>query len=119
MVDALKEKLTGWPGQSNRGRCFDHIVNLCARSVLSPFDVEKKQAGGVMDDAERALQELMDDVEDGMELGDDDDDDVDGLINERAALDEVDREQLDEDVYPMKLLLAKVSADISNEGAPG
>lgn len=110
LVDALVAKIPSWPGQANRGRCFDHIVNLCARSVLSPFDVEKKKAGAIMDEAEQALQELINDGEGADEvLEDGDDDDVDGEVDERADLDDVDRAQLDEDVYPVKLLLAKVS----------
>ncbi|TFK82773.1 hypothetical protein K466DRAFT_439138, partial [Polyporus arcularius HHB13444] len=44
MVDELAKRLDGFGGASHRGRCFDHVVNLCAKAVLRPFDVSKKKA---------------------------------------------------------------------------
>ncbi|TFK78991.1 hypothetical protein K466DRAFT_469637, partial [Polyporus arcularius HHB13444] len=38
MIDELTKLLPDFAGQDNRARCFDHIVNLCAKSVLKPFD---------------------------------------------------------------------------------
>ncbi|RDX53602.1 hypothetical protein OH76DRAFT_1321458, partial [Lentinus brumalis] len=52
MIDVLAKTLPDFRGKKDRGRCFDHIVNLCAKSVLKPFDVDKKKAGDVRDDAE-------------------------------------------------------------------
>ncbi|KAH9903889.1 uncharacterized protein BXZ73DRAFT_29533, partial [Epithele typhae] len=37
MVDELYKRLDNFGGQCNRARCFDHVVNLCAQSVLRPF----------------------------------------------------------------------------------
>lgn len=117
MVAALMKLIPGWAGNSNRARCFDHVVNLCARSVLKPFDAEKKKVAGVVSDAEQALQELLEgleDDEDGVDgvdgaEADGENDDVDGFVDEGAGLDPFDREQLEDDIFPVKVLLAKVS----------
>lgn len=63
MVDALAETIEGFPGELNRGRCFDHIINLCAKSVLHAFEANKKDALAVLDDAEHTLQELLDGID--------------------------------------------------------
>ncbi|RDX39420.1 hypothetical protein OH76DRAFT_1301752, partial [Lentinus brumalis] len=52
MIDVLANTLPDFRGKKDRGRCFDHIVNLCAKSVLRPFDVDKKKADEVRDAAE-------------------------------------------------------------------
>lgn len=123
MLDVLRELLVDFPGEANRGRCFDHVVNLCAKSVLRPFDVTTKKAGVVMDDAERVLQELaegleVDDIVPGLEDNDDageDDDDLDGYVDEYGALDDLEKNDLDQDVYPVKKVLLKVSNPMKTE----
>lgn len=117
MLEVLGDLLEDFPGGANRGRCFDHIVNLCAKSVLRPFDVTPKKAGAVMDAAERVLQELAEGLEvddsvpslDGQDDGDEEDDDLDGYVDEYGALGDMEREDLDENVYPVKTVLLKVS----------
>ncbi|RPD52226.1 hypothetical protein L226DRAFT_426232, partial [Lentinus tigrinus ALCF2SS1-7] len=37
-IDVLVQKLPGFGGKFSWTRCFDHIVNLCAKSVLRPFN---------------------------------------------------------------------------------
>ncbi|RDX54384.1 hypothetical protein OH76DRAFT_1341219, partial [Lentinus brumalis] len=53
MIDTLAQKLPGFNGKYARARCFDHIVNLCAKSVLRPFDVEKGRQGKAIEAAEK------------------------------------------------------------------
>ncbi|RDX45217.1 hypothetical protein OH76DRAFT_1301612, partial [Lentinus brumalis] len=53
MMDILAQKLPEFGGKYARARCFDHIVNLCAKSVLRPFDVEKRRQGDAVQDAEK------------------------------------------------------------------
>lgn len=123
MLDVLRELLVDFPGEANRGRCFDHVVNLCAKSILQLFDVTTKKAGVVMDDAERVLQELaegleVDDIVPGLEDNDDageDDDDLDGYVDEYGALDDLEKNDLDQDVYPVKKVLLKVSNPMKTE----
>ncbi|EIW63730.1 uncharacterized protein TRAVEDRAFT_76117, partial [Trametes versicolor FP-101664 SS1] len=80
------------------------------------FDVTTKKAGVVMDNAERVLQELaegleVDDIVPGLEDNDDageDDDDLDGYVDEYGALDDLEKNDLDQDVYPVKKVLLKL-----------
>jgi hypothetical protein len=59
MVDRLEEDMPGFGGQTNRTRCFDHVVNIVARTVVRRFDVPK--AGQTNADAElSALTEGID-----------------------------------------------------------
>ena len=51
MVDELADLLEDFPGESNRTRCFTHIINLIAKSIIKPFNVPKAQANEVLDDA--------------------------------------------------------------------
>ncbi|TFK81779.1 hypothetical protein K466DRAFT_452428, partial [Polyporus arcularius HHB13444] len=38
MVEALMKLLPGFPGEVNRVRCFTHILNLVAKSLIRQFD---------------------------------------------------------------------------------
>ncbi|RDX45199.1 hypothetical protein OH76DRAFT_1302563, partial [Lentinus brumalis] len=41
MVDHMGVLLPGFEGQFHRTRCFAHIVNLVAKSLLRQFDAKK------------------------------------------------------------------------------
>lgn len=119
MVDELVDLLPNFSGQANHCRCFLHIVNLVAKTLLKQFDVPKKDAESALDDAERELLELAA----GIELeemvtvaeagaGDKDDeenDDEEGWVDEIALLSEEERAALREKVGPVRLVLVKVS----------
>jgi len=96
MIEHLSTLVDNFPGAPNQTRCFTHILNLVAKSVLRQFDVAKK-SGPVdseqLDDATRELallaQELdlgpdganndeNDDEDEGDEENDGGDDDGDG-----------------------------------------
>ena len=117
-------------------RCFLHIVNLMAKSIIKQFDIQKKREDQHLDDAEQELrdntaeQELHDlagdvDLEeqqsieamaqlqiDGKtsepEKETETDDDVEGWINEMMLLSPAEREQVEGDIQPVKLVLVKV-----------
>jgi hypothetical protein len=105
-------------------RCFLHIVNLVAKSVIRQFDVQKKRDDGHLDEAERELRTLADDVNakdqeaeeemvqcdmDGeMDVGDESDDDIEGWIDEMMLLSPSERERVEDDIRPVKLILIKV-----------
>ncbi|KAF8867747.1 hypothetical protein BD779DRAFT_1416233, partial [Infundibulicybe gibba] len=38
MIDELAKLISAFPGAANRTRCFTHILNLTAKSVLRQFD---------------------------------------------------------------------------------
>ncbi len=119
MIDSLAQRLPEFCGKYSRARCFDHIVNLCAKSVLRPFDIEKKRQGQAVKAAEKEIEALLADIDlyqGGLDLpaGVDggDDDNEDGFVDEREEMDEEEREELDDSILPVKLLLTKVWAAI-------
>ena len=61
MVDELKNLIDVFPGESNCTCCFDHIVNLIAKSVIQQFDTPKAKGNEAFDDV---LRELMVSAED-------------------------------------------------------
>lgn len=61
-AERAPSNIAGFPREANRACCFEHIVNLCAKSLLRPFEVDKK-SGFALSSAEKALQELADDLE--------------------------------------------------------
>jgi len=123
MIEELADLLKNYPGEAGRMRCFTHIINLVAKSIIRQFDIPKGKADSALDDTERELRELAEgiDLEDLRMQGereddDNEDDDLDenddGWIDEREALDVADREELDAAVRPVKLVLVKVSVDV-------
>ena len=41
MVEHLATLIEDFPGAANQTRCFTHILNLVAKSILRQFDVAK------------------------------------------------------------------------------
>ena len=107
----------------NRTRCFLHILNLVAKSLLRQFDVTpRKETDGVDDDLSPEEEELLDlaeglDKEElTMELQDDanedeeapEDDDDDGWVDELDDLSEEERDALKVHIRPVSCVLVKV-----------
>ena len=111
-------------------RCFLHIVNLVAKSIIRQFDVQKKRDDEHLDEAEQELRNLAGDVDleneqaeevmgrcqiDGeIDAGDESDDDVEGWINEMMLLSPTERERVEEDIRPVKLVLVKVRISVTS-----
>ncbi|KAF8867526.1 hypothetical protein BD779DRAFT_1464277, partial [Infundibulicybe gibba] len=110
MIDELEVKLKNFPGATNRTRCFAHIVNLIARSILRQFDLPKGQADAALEEAWASASKDIENepVEGGDEQDDDIDDDMDGWVDERAGMLKVDRDALDASAVPVRLVLVKV-----------
>jgi hypothetical protein len=117
MIDELVDLLPNFPGAANRCRCFLHVINLVAKTLLKPFDVPKKKAEDVLDDAERELLELAADLEveeaetvaaNGLGGDSEENDDVEGWVDETEALTPEEQEELRENAQPVKLVLVKV-----------
>lgn len=116
MVEELATLIEDFDGDASRTRCFLHIVNLVAKSLLKQFDVPKKKADAALDEAEKELMSLAEDLEweervtvaeNG--LGDDaSKDDVDGLVDEVQGLSEQEKKDLIESITPVRLVLVKV-----------
>jgi len=121
MIDELIDLLPNFPGSANRCCCFLHIVNLIAKSLLKQFDIPKKSADAALDDAERELinlavgidvEEMVTIAEQGAGSNGEDNDNVEGWVDETASMSAEEREELREKVQPVHLVLVKVSLRI-------
>lgn len=135
LIDELGDLDNSFAGRANQVRCFAHIINLIAKSILRQFEVTKGRTSD--DTADEKTADILADLAAGldledepvypMELSEDEDekdgageggegeesdevdvDDVDGWIDEREDLSDEEREELRESVLPLKLALAKV-----------
>ena len=115
MIDELPNRIITFPGDKNRARCFNHIIALIANGSIRQFDIPKGQADAALDQAERELDELAEgiDIEDEKTRaeweGTEDNDDNDGWVDEVAHLSVADREELEANITPVRLVLVKVS----------
>jgi hypothetical protein len=121
MIDSTAEIIDGFSGEENRVRCFNHIINLIAKSLLRLFEVSKKKRGAEaeVDEAEAALRELAGDLdlEDmemqrdafaaGGDIGVDDDDDV---VDELTMMSDEEVREFRQVVHPITKALLKVSS---------
>jgi hypothetical protein len=126
MIDHLATLVDTFPGAANQTRCFTHILNLVAKSVLQQFEAPKAKGGDVLDEATKELAALFDELDDSEddsgvsnasgETGDSDehdDDNDDGLVDERDQMSEEELTRLDESVKPIRVVLTKVSNSIT------
>ena len=123
MIDKLAKLLENFPGPSNRTRCFLHIINLVAKTLLGKFDLPKKAAEDALDDVEKELLDLAEGLDSeplasetsASELGDEENepqnDSMEGWVDEMQKLSEDERVELMDKIRPIKLVLVKVSND--------
>ena len=103
----------------NRARCFTHVLNLIAKSLLKQFDVALNPEMDGLNKEERELLDLAEDLEaeeltmaqETDEEGDeiDEDDDLEDWVDEVAALMPEEQCKLQENIRPVKTVLVKVS----------
>jgi hypothetical protein len=117
MVKHLATLVKNFPGAANQTRCFTHILNLVAKSILRQFDMAKRMADDPPDlnEAFDALALLAEELEDsGIPTDNDDDDgdggdnDNDGLGDERGGMSEEEVAELEKSLTPVRLMLTKV-----------
>ena len=124
MIDHLATLVDTFPGAANQTRCFTHILNLIAKSVLCQFEAPKVKGDDVLDDAAKELAAIFDELEDdddddgasktnsaGDDSGESDeheDNDDDGLVDKRGGMLEEELASLEESVKPIRLVLTKV-----------
>lgn len=115
MIAELADIVEEFPGAENQTRCFLHILNLVVKSIIRQFDLPKKLADDLLDEAQDELYNLgrnLDEEElisqrDGMM--DDEDDSDEGWVDEREEMSAAERKELDESVRPLRLMLTKVT----------
>ena len=117
MIRQLTVHIDKFEGQECQTRCFAHILNLIAKSIIQQFDIPKAQANKVFDKATTALIVLAGDIdmeEQKMGVGRDDGNDNDNSENVESWVDkQVDMtvEQLaalNKSVQLVRLMLVKV-----------
>lgn len=132
MVEELSHRLPSFDGEASRVRCFAHIINLVAKSVISQFDTPKKKeqsgnrgsrdaAGGENDsDLQKLMAEItdlagdheedeLDELDEVLpEDGDRDRSASDGWIDERRSMLSEELKALERDVLPARRMLVKV-----------
>jgi hypothetical protein len=122
MIKHLSTVIENFPGAANQTRCFTHILNLIAKSILRQFDTCKKAIDSDpidLNDATRSLAVLALELEDSPaelddnseEEGEDDvsEDDEEGLGDEDGGMSEDEVAELEENIVPIRLMLTKVS----------
>jgi len=125
MIEHLATLVENFPGAANQTRCFAHILNLVAKSILRQFDMAKRTVDNPMDDpmdfndATTALAALAQELEDPAkdddadeeeaddEMDSDDNDDEPG--DERDGMSEAEVDELEKSLIPIRLMLTKVS----------
>ena len=123
MVESLADRLDNFPGAASQTRCFLHILNLTAKSVIRQFEVPKKKKS--KEDSQdndddnftevmEALQALSVEIEDD-EPSDDvasdkdgEEDNDEGLEDERQGMTEEEIDELEAELLPARRMLTKV-----------
>jgi hypothetical protein len=122
MIDALGDILEHFPGQPNQTRCFLHILNLVAKTIIKQFDVPKKTGQGTDDIDFSVLEALADGIdleEHATQLADEEIemDNEEGWIDEASLLSDEERDRLDTDILPIRRVIVKVSPNpVSRRG---
>ena len=120
MIRELARLVPTFEGEVSHTHCFLHVINLVSKSLIHQFDTHGSQTD--VDDE----QELMDepDVEDlpSNATAADESDDVnedaatdndDGFVDEVEKMDEAEKELHTCTIKPVKVVLVKVSAPLS------
>jgi hypothetical protein len=115
MIEELSEMIANFPGKPNQTRCFAHVLNLIAKTIIKQFDAPTKARKGSSrpESDEEVLEKLvegmdMEEFETRLNAVEDKDDDMDGWIDEAELLEEDEQEKLNADVLPIRLVIAKV-----------
>ena len=119
MVSEMEKLLTEFL-EVKRTHCFAHILNLIAKSLLKQFDMKQKTEEDLTND-KRKLLDLTGNIEEeenttAMEndTGDEDTadkDDMDGWVNEMDHLTAAEKQDLEESIKPVRVVLVKVKVN--------
>lgn len=138
MVEELREKLSpSFGGEAARIRCFAHVINLVAQTVITQFDLPSNRRGGREGDAvetgldailaggdrkvEAMLTEIRGLADDLLiEMRDEQEEvppeervqDGSGLIDVRWTMSEEELKELTLDVMPARRMIVKVSGSL-------
>jgi len=116
MAEHMGELVVHFGGKAGRVRCVLHITNFVEKSLMKSFDIPKKGSWESTEgEMERACKwatddELGEDIHTMGEqrIGDTEDDNAEGWINEMELLSDDEQAKLEEDVCPLQRVLFKV-----------
>jgi hypothetical protein len=123
--DTQGETLAGMPNLfdlENRVRCFNHTLQLSAKTLLRPFNVGlgKTTEGGHINDVDDLLDEELDNTDDNDDDNDNDDlpdvpdvDNIDDGIDELTELSADEREEILADTAAVRQTVTKVCVSCS------
>jgi hypothetical protein len=104
MIQYLGCALEEFPGPENQTRCFAHTVNLIAKSILKPFEVQKMKDIQEFNDV---VQGLADTSEEENAKEEDEEEDEDDEDEDEEGEDEGE-DEFDTSLEPIKSMLLKV-----------
>ena len=121
LTTELADLVAHFGGPTSRTRCFLHVINLVAKSLIKQFDLPK--AKGVSTDADSPLdldmaRDLSSEDEATIAANGDGDPDAEDVDNEDGLVDEIDqltaheRAVLETNIRPIILTLVKVSLSL-------
>lgn len=112
MAEHMGEMATHCSSPASQVRCVLHITNLVAKSFIKLFDTLKNgHLWSPEGDLETESDEQSKDVHRmGMQsIGDIEEDNIKGWVDEVALLTHAKHAQLDEDIHPLWMILIKIS----------
>jgi hypothetical protein len=116
MIRELAELVPGFEGEVSHTRCFLHVINLVAKSLIHQFDTHGSQTD--IDDEQQEHTDEPEVPEDSpseaaaTDESDDEDaatDNDDGFVDEVEKMDEDEKELHECLIIPVKVVLVKVS----------
>jgi hypothetical protein len=125
MIEELASLIDNFPGKANHTRCFLHILNLVAKSIIKLFDSPVNENGdNGVSDSEHMLAKLargieLEELETRLNTNRNNtgkDDDEAGLHNEAVLLTKNEQAMFTESIAPVRLVIAKVSSFFKTEG---
>jgi hypothetical protein len=129
LIAHLPTLVPSFAGEASQIRCFNHVLNLVARTITRQFDVPRAKADAALAVAEQALLDLaagidieeeeaqhivIDDGEEGDEdvddgdVADDSTGEADGWQDEQELLTEEELAEHNINVLPVRVVLVKV-----------
>ena len=129
MVDELHRKIPAF-NKVNRTRCFLHVLNLVAKSLLKQFELPTKKAEDLSDEEKAALGDLVElasglaeeegiaQLEAEQDINSDDvpdEDEIEDWVDEIEDLTDAEKVKLQEEVKPIIRVLVKASNLAQNE----
>ena len=119
MISELSYLIESFPGETNRARCFLHVANLTAKQLMKPFESGRRKRSSEEDEGDKVVQVLGTEAEEAEEERtavrerdervEEEDDDVDGFVDELSRMPEDERREAVNAVRPIHMALTKVN----------